>query len=60
LSSAVLFSLPYSSHRPLKRFAFNGAGEGSEAKFGAFLLGHGPLYRFDFILDPHQIRMNQG
>jgi len=40
--------------------AFNGAGEGSEAKFGAFLLGHGPVYRFDFILDPHQIRMNQG
>jgi hypothetical protein len=35
--------------------ALSDAGERSEAKFGTLLLGHGPLHRFDFILDPHKV-----
>ena len=33
----------------------SGAGKRSEAKFGTLLFGHGPLYCFDFILDPHEV-----
>jgi hypothetical protein len=35
--------------------ALNDAGERSEAKFGTLLFGHGPLHRFDSILDPHKV-----
>src|SRR5229473_4746995 len=35
--------------------ALSDTGERSEAKFGTFFFGHGPLHRFDFILDPHKV-----
>jgi hypothetical protein len=33
----------------------NDTDEWSEAKLGTLLFGHCPLYRFDFILDPHKV-----
>jgi hypothetical protein len=33
----------------------NDTGERSEAKFGAFLFGHGPLHGFDLILHAHKV-----
>jgi hypothetical protein len=35
--------------------ALNDTDEWSEAKLGTLLFGHRPLYRFDFILDPHKV-----